>query len=36
MVGEPVKVDYMMHRNGDNWLISDFYLDGAITPGLAN
>jgi phospholipid transport system substrate-binding protein len=29
--GEPVKVDYMMHRNGDNWLISDIYLDGAIS-----
>jgi hypothetical protein len=21
--GEPVEVDYMMHRNGDNWLIFD-------------
>jgi phospholipid transport system substrate-binding protein len=29
--GDPVKVDYMMHRNGDNWLISDIYLDGAIS-----
>ena len=29
--GEPVKVDYVMHRNGDNWLISDVYLDGAIS-----
>jgi phospholipid transport system substrate-binding protein len=29
--GEPVKVDYMMHRNGDGWLISDIYLDGAIS-----
>jgi phospholipid transport system substrate-binding protein len=29
--GEPVKVDYMMRRNGDNWLISDIYLDGAIS-----
>ena len=29
--GEPVKVDYMMHRNGDNWLISDIYLDSAIS-----
>ena len=29
--GEPVKVDYTMHRNGDNWLISDIYLDGAIS-----
>ena len=28
--GEPVSVDYMMHRNGDSWLISDIYLDGAI------
>ena len=29
--GEPVEVDYMMHRNGDGWLISDIYLDGAIS-----
>jgi phospholipid transport system substrate-binding protein len=29
--GEPVKVDYMMHRSGDGWLISDIYLDGAIS-----
>jgi phospholipid transport system substrate-binding protein len=29
--GDPVKVDYMMHRNGDSWLISDIYLDGAIS-----
>jgi len=29
--GEPVKVDYMMRRNGDNWLISDIYLDSAIS-----
>jgi phospholipid transport system substrate-binding protein len=29
--GELVKVDYMMHRNGDSWLISDIYLDGAIS-----
>jgi phospholipid transport system substrate-binding protein len=29
--GEPVKVDYMMCRNGDGWLISDIYLDGAIS-----
>ena len=28
---EPVKVDYMMRRNGDGWLISDIYLDGAIS-----
>ena len=28
---EPVKVDYMMRRNGDSWLISDIYLDGAIS-----
>ena len=27
--GEPVKVDYMMRRTGDGWLISDIYLDGA-------
>ena len=29
--GEPVKVDYMMRRNGDRWLISDIYFDGAIS-----
>ena len=29
--GEPVKVDYMMRRNGADWLISDIYLDGAIS-----
>jgi phospholipid transport system substrate-binding protein len=29
--GEPVKVDYMMRRSGDTWLISDIYLDGAIS-----
>jgi phospholipid transport system substrate-binding protein len=29
--GEPVKVDYMMRRAGESWLISDIYLDGAIS-----
>jgi phospholipid transport system substrate-binding protein len=29
--GEPVKVDYMMRRSGGGWLISDIYLDGAIS-----
>jgi phospholipid transport system substrate-binding protein len=29
--GDPVEVDYMMRRNGDGWLISDVYLDGAIS-----
>ena len=29
--GEPVKVDYMMRHNGEAWLISDIYLDGAIS-----
>ena len=29
--GEPVKVDYMMRRNGNGWVISDIYLDGAIS-----
>jgi phospholipid transport system substrate-binding protein len=29
--GEPVNVDYMMRRNGNAWLISDIYLDGAIS-----
>jgi len=29
--GEPVKIDYLMHRSDDSWLISDIYLDGAIS-----
>src|SRR5689334_6557538 len=29
--GEPVNIDYMMRRNGEVWLISDIYLDGAIS-----
>jgi phospholipid transport system substrate-binding protein len=29
--GEPVKVDYAMRRAGDGWLISDIYLDSAIS-----
>jgi phospholipid transport system substrate-binding protein len=29
--GEPVNVNYMMRRYGDTWLISDIYLDGAIS-----
>jgi phospholipid transport system substrate-binding protein len=29
--GEPVNVDYMMRRDGDGWLISDIYVDGAIS-----
>jgi len=29
--GEPVRVDYMMHRSGTGWLISDIYVDGAIS-----
>jgi phospholipid transport system substrate-binding protein len=29
--GEPVKVDYVMRRDGNTWLISDIYLDGAIS-----
>src|SRR5215472_1054106 len=29
--GEPVKVDYMMRHSGEVWLISDIYLDGAIS-----
>jgi phospholipid transport system substrate-binding protein len=29
--GEPVKVDYMMRRNGEGWQISDVYLDSAIS-----
>ena len=38
--GEPVKVDYLMRKNGNAWLISDIYLDGAIQrswrPGAPN
>ena len=34
--GEPVNVDYMMRRNGDSWLISDIYLDGAISEVAAH
>jgi len=29
--GEPVNVDYVLRRNGEGWLISDIYLDGAIS-----
>ena len=29
--GEPVQVDYLMRRSGENWLIADIYLDGAIS-----
>ena len=29
--GEPVKVDYLMQRSGDSWLICDVYVDGAIS-----
>ena len=29
--GEPVNVDYMVHRSSAGWLISDIYLDGAIS-----
>jgi len=29
--GEPVKVDYAMRHAGDGWLISDIYLDSAIS-----
>jgi phospholipid transport system substrate-binding protein len=29
--GEPVEIDYLMRRSGDGWLISDIYLDGAIS-----
>ena len=29
--GEPVQVNYMMRKSGDAWLISDIYLDGAIS-----
>jgi phospholipid transport system substrate-binding protein len=29
--GEPVKVDYLLRRSSDSWLISDIYVDGAIS-----
>jgi phospholipid transport system substrate-binding protein len=29
--GDAVEVDYLMHRSGDAWLISDIYLDGTIS-----
>jgi phospholipid transport system substrate-binding protein len=29
--GDPVKVDYLLHRIGDLWLIADIYLDGTIS-----
>jgi phospholipid transport system substrate-binding protein len=29
--GAPVEVDYVMRRGSDSWLISDIYLDGAIS-----
>ncbi len=29
--GKPVKVDYMMRRSSESWLISDIYWDGAIS-----
>jgi phospholipid transport system substrate-binding protein len=29
--GEPVEVDYVMHQNGEGWLIADIYLDSAIS-----
>ena len=29
--GEPVNLDYMMRPTSDGWLISDIYLDGAIS-----
>jgi phospholipid transport system substrate-binding protein len=29
--GELVKVDYMMRRSGEGWLIFDIYLDGAVS-----
>lgn len=29
--GEPVEVDYLLRQNGQSWLISYLYLDGAIS-----
>lgn len=29
--GEPVSIDYLMRRNGDNWQIADVYLTGTVS-----
>ncbi len=29
--GEPVGINYLMRRNGEEWLVSDVYLDGTIS-----
>jgi phospholipid transport system substrate-binding protein len=29
--GHPVAINYLMHREGEDWLISDVYLDGTIS-----
>ena len=29
--GEPVKVDYLLRRSSESWLISDIYVDGATS-----
>jgi phospholipid transport system substrate-binding protein len=29
--GEPVEVDYVLRHSGESWLISDVYLDSAIS-----
>ena len=29
--GTPVAIDYVMHRAGDGWRVSDVYLDGTIS-----
>jgi phospholipid transport system substrate-binding protein len=29
--GEPVRINYLMRKSGDAWLISDVYLDGTIS-----
>ena len=29
--GEPVGISYLMRRNGEDWLVSDVYLDGTIS-----
>jgi phospholipid transport system substrate-binding protein len=29
--GEPVGINYLMRCNGEDWLVSDVYLDGTIS-----
>jgi phospholipid transport system substrate-binding protein len=29
--GEPIRIDYLLRHSNDSWLISDIYVDGAIS-----